>query len=169
LRRCRNRCNLYGDAMIMTRNRAIKRYNSVPETRISNESRMLMFVAGKSLGKRHIAKILDKGALSEGMHIINSRIGRLFHSHSRHLHHTKCPYIITIRRTRPRKRSIESSSVTKSQFITIARKSCVWISEKMQSNNAAQYRISSGETQPLIWPWLIDQSLLTNGKAAAVR
>jgi hypothetical protein len=34
-------------------------------------------VAGKSLGKRHIAKVLNKGALSEGMHIINSRIGRL--------------------------------------------------------------------------------------------
>jgi hypothetical protein len=37
-------------------------------------------VAGKSLEKRHIAKILDKGALSEGMHIINSRIGRLLRS-----------------------------------------------------------------------------------------
>jgi hypothetical protein len=40
-----------------------------------------MFVAGKSLGKRHIAKILDKGALSARMHITRARIGRPFLSH----------------------------------------------------------------------------------------
>jgi hypothetical protein len=55
-----------------------------------------MFVAGKSLGKRHIAKILDKGALSARMHITRARIGRPFLSHFMDICMAVCVSIIMI-------------------------------------------------------------------------
>jgi hypothetical protein len=113
-----------------------------------------MFVAGKSLGKRHIAKILDKGALSARMHITRARIGRPFLSHFMDMCMAVCVSIIMILFFFGVDLKWDQMIISPSHCHMSSQQpgeSSIRLPKELQSSNATQHRVQCVLPTNTIW------------------